>query len=946
MNHKHAILLSLIMLIGMSMLPLGMSPDMISRSNPMEQVTPAEITPRNIRVAIYNETNFTKPTWAYDGSFTQDSTDIAQVLEDAGYQVELLTFQDLLDHRLIVADFDVFILPNNLPRENVTMLAKEFWLAGGGLLTVDSAASFLGYAGVVPYESEGNHGYDTYWYYNWSEIQTVNNLHPVTKNYSVGNTINTTNWNWATFNWSALSTTKEHSHYTKLLNIEGQPNNVTGFAYNPYLRGGKVVHLPGFVANTTPGRPMVQGIMSLCIDAVEWLCPVPKSRVAYDLSHHPRLGLDAWEEQPAYPGYLTSFRNLLVNHSFTVDKLYPSPEGNLTADRLEPYDVLILVCPDYNLTSDERTAVQSWVHSGGSLLLMSDSPTSHPANEKPVDQINQLTGPFGMEIANGFDWGVTASILKHPIRDRASQVRLDVVGPINITESSFPLVQKDDDIFMAAREYGNGRVVLSGDMNWPSGSNLELYDNRDWALNIVNWLGANEADTLLYCDNLISDDFYDSPAPKALNELGVDYFLVTDASNLNLTLHEYEWDRIIIDSVMWDVSDSIEPLIEHLDNGGYLAMACSNFDNPMYEPLLNMMGVSQNNNYPTNSEFYVWEEEHPMFSRPVNISTSSFSTVSYYSDDGDELSVLDNATALGGSTSHVDPDKTALAVRNDGKTIAMGYMFDQIDGDNDNSAYADSFEMWLNTVSYIFAPSVDSPPDRNLELGTSGEFITWHPSSYRPDSFIIEENDVEIENALWNGGDISTPLDGYDTGTYNFTLTVMDAFGQTTSDEVQVVVEDTTLPVLNSPSDVEFTEGDEGNFVNWTVTDLQTGMWELLINGTLNETGAWSSGDEIWFNVDGFEIGTHNLTLLVWDESGNMATDMVLVTVLEESTTTTETTTTTTTETTSTTTETTETTTTTTEPPAPPGLPMDMLLIAAAAGVAILILLVVIMKRR
>ncbi|MBS3794531.1 MAG: hypothetical protein KGY80_06525, partial [Candidatus Thorarchaeota archaeon] len=817
MNHKHAILLSLIMLIGMSMFPFGASPNVVSRKDPMEQVTPAEITPRNIRVAIYNETNFTKPTWAYDGLFTQDSTDIAQVLEDAGYQVELLTFQDLLDHRLIVADFDVFVLPNNLPRENVTMLAKEFWLAGGGLLTVDSAASFLGYAGVVPYESEGNHGYDSYWYYNWSEIQTVASLHPVTKRYSTGDTINVTDFEWATFNWSALSATSEYSHYTKLLNIEGQPNNVTGFAYDPLLRGGKVVHLPGFVANTSDTRYMVQGIRNLCIDAVEWLCPVPKSRIAYDLSHHPRNGIDPWDEEALFPSKFGTFRNLLVNHSFTVDKLYPSPEGNLTQERLEPYDVLILVLPEYNFTDDERTAVQSWVHSGGSLLTMSESLSYQSANIKPVDQINQLMGPFDMEIVSGLNWSVTASIVKHPIRDRASQVYMDCVGPLNITEGAFPLVEKDEDVFMAGSEYGNGRVVLSGGMNWPGHIALTSLDNRHWALNVLNWLGASEADTLLYCDNLISDDFYDSPASKALNELGVDYFLVTDASNLNLTLHEYEWDRIIIDSVVWDVSGSIEPLIEHLENGGYLAMACSNFDNSMYEPLLNMMGASQASNYPFNSEFYIWEEDHPVFQTPVNVSTSSFSTVNYYWDDGDELSVLDNATALGGSTSYKDETaKAALAVRNDGKTVVMGYMFDQIDGDNDNSSYADSFEMWLNTVSHIFAPSVDSPSDKTIELGTTGEFITWHPSSYRPDSFIIEENGVVIDSATWNGGDISQPLDGYEAGTYNFTLIVEDVFGQTTSDRVRVVVEDTIPPALNSPSDVEFTEGDEGHFVNWT----------------------------------------------------------------------------------------------------------------------------------
>ena len=47
----------------------------------------------------------------------------------------------------------------------------------------------------------------------------------------------------------------------------------------------------------------------MIIDAIDWLCPRPKGRIAYDLSHNPRLGVDNWDDLTAYPGYYEDWRN-------------------------------------------------------------------------------------------------------------------------------------------------------------------------------------------------------------------------------------------------------------------------------------------------------------------------------------------------------------------------------------------------------------------------------------------------------------------------------------------------------------------------------------------------------------------------------------------------------------------------------------------------------------
>jgi len=941
LRRKHVILLGLIMLMSLSYIPSEVSSSVGTTAvdNLMEKATPTEILPRNIRVAVYDEPNETTPDWGSVGYFTNDSTHVAQVLGNAGYDVELLGFQDLLEDRLVLSNFDVFVMPDNLPRENVTMLAKSFWLSGGGLLTIDSSASFLGYAGIIPYESEGDDGRGTYWNWVFSELQVVSHLHPATKSFSVGDQFNITLLNWATFNWTALMSTQESSHYVKLSHAQGDTNAATGIAYEPELRGGRVVQLPGYAQNTDNGWVVVEETETMWVDAIKWLCPTPKSRIAFDLSHKPKLGFDPWDEEPAYPDFLVDLRDHLVTHSFTVDKLYPSSEGNLTANRLAPYDILALVAPDYNYTSAERTSIESWVDSGGSLLVLGEAKDAFEF-AKPTEQLNAMVDPFGMEITEG-SATVKGDVVEHPIRDRAETVQFGLGGYINITGHAFPLVMKDGNIHVAATEYGAGRVIVSADINWADKNHFASEDNTIWALNIANWLGATGADTLLYSDDLMADDYYETPPAKALNELGIDYFLVTWDLNLNLTLDESDWEHVIVDAPTNDVDESVDYLINHVENEGYLAMHCYNFDNPQFEPLLNMMGVSFANNYPLDSDFYMWNENHPIYSKPIDFGGTSFSISGGYSDDGDLFHVFENATGIGGSSATPQNNKSALAVRKDRKTIAMGYIFDQIDGDGDGSGYADSFEIWVNTISYFFSPSIDSPPNKVLEVGTLGEFVTWHPSSYRPERFIILENGVEIENALWNGGNIGHTLDGYETGMYEFTLIVIDAFNQSAFDKVLVVIEDTTVPSLDSPSDVEFTEGQTGNFVNWTASDEEPDAWELLIDGSSNETGTWSSGGEISFNVDRLEVGSHNLTLLVEDQSGNIATDTVIVTVLEEATTDT------------TTTGTGPETTTATSPTGtgPFGLPdsmfgIDTWIVLAGAGAVVLLLIIVIARRK
>jgi hypothetical protein len=91
---------------------------------------------------------------------------------------------------------------------------------------------------------------------------------------------------------------------------------------------------------------------------------------------------------------------------------------------------------------------------------------------------------------------------------------------------------------------------------------------------------------------------------------------------------------------------------------------------------------------------------------------------------------------------------------------------------------------------------------------------------------------------------------------------------------------DRTAPVISNPDDVTFVEGATSQNITWTATDDNPTTYEItLLNGTVIGSGSWTSGNAIMLDLDGFEAGTYECTITVYDIGSNYATDTVLVTV-------------------------------------------------------------------
>ncbi len=191
------------------------------------------------------------------------------------------------------------------------------------------------------------------------------------------------------------------------------------------------------------------------------------------------------------------------------------------------------------------------------------------------------------------------------------------------------------------------------------------------------------------------------------------------------------------------------------------------------------------------------------------------------------------------------------------------------------------------TIYDGISPTIGTIDDYAIGEGEVGSQIEWTPYDLHPSRYEIFIDGALTKFGLWNTSDetISVSLDGLTLDTYQVVLIVYDIENNTAFDTVMVSVIDLTAPMINNPSDVEFTVGETGHEIIWSVSDLHPLEYMIYRDGVLLTNDTWSSGS-ISISLDGLSIGTYNYTLLILDVGGNIASDQVDVIVIEESTTT------------------------------------------------------------
>jgi len=116
---------------------------------------------------------------------------------------------------------------------------------------------------------------------------------------------------------------------------------------------------------------------------------------------------------------------------------------------------------------------------------------------------------------------------------------------------------------------------------------------------------------------------------------------------------------------------------------------------------------------------------------------------------------------------------------------------------------------------------------------------------------------------------------------YPLTARVTNIYGYKAEAIFTAIVRDTTSPTITHPEDLTYRVDDSGHSINWTAFDLTPIGYTIHRNGT--ELTSSSITSLSWFvsiSIENLPAGVYNYTLVATDTSGNMAYDIVLVTIL------------------------------------------------------------------
>jgi hypothetical protein len=836
-----------------------------------------------IRVALYNETNSTSPDYAL-GDMNTNYSLIAPLLTTAGYDVDILTFENILNHELSTANYDVLMLADNCPRENITNLVKEFWLGGGGVLSVDSSINYLAYYGILYRENESvSNGNGVFWSYEPEENATIQTLHPVTQSYEVGDVIkSSTGSSWAMVNLAKFNTTSVWGQTTVLAVDDDSPLWARAIAVDAYDRGGKVVHI-----GTGVGSYWTYDYEDMIVDAVNWLTPRPKGRVLFDVSHSNYYPVDVWDPTgfSASPRY-SPLRDELVTRRYTFDKLWPSAAGNFTASKLAPYDIVIINTPEYNFTTNEVTAISEWVNMGGGLIALGEYTFYLEENQN----INYLLSDTGLSVNLAANYLVsqftTIELANHPTIEDVNELQFSGGSYVNYSGDASPLVMDGSNTVVATQEIGQGQIILAGDVNFLA-NYIGHSQNTEWAVNIANWLTAHDAGVLLYTDDPYGGGAYRSMVCQALNQLDTPFYLVFSETGLNASLNGTwfgdNWDLVIIDNCNTNIHTTYPHILDYLKSGRDLILTSWTLFLAEDPSLLSYMGVNATGNLVSNAPSYIWESSHPIFDGLITYSapTLNVSDTIFFSIDGVTFSIYENATALTGATATEQEGNASIVMTNNGQTILNGFMLNNLYGDADASAYTDGFEIYMNEIALMLSlPDFDHPADISFEDGTTGHDITWNPTDSSPDTYeILVDGSVE-DSGSWDGSAITYTVDDIGLGVHTVECRVVGDAGYPRGDIVVVTVVDTTDPSLNSPADITITVSSTGNTLTWIAQEANPDYFVITMNSTAWDSGDWD-GSAIEVDLDELDVGVYFFKVRVNDTLGHFAEDTVVVTVTE-----------------------------------------------------------------
>jgi len=161
---------------------------------------------------------------------------------------------------------------------------------------------------------------------------------------------------------------------------------------------------------------------------------------------------------------------------------YQHTSGEISLDKLEKYDVFVIIQADSPYLPSELSAIQNFVFDGGGLLVIGDdSPSIYTS----------LTGFAGITWTRGNVSGISTDITPHPTTCEVNSVYLpSAIAKMNVSDTAQSIVRLEGDTMLAASVESFGKVIGFADENslWDLG--IHQMDNLQLAINMIEWLAT------------------------------------------------------------------------------------------------------------------------------------------------------------------------------------------------------------------------------------------------------------------------------------------------------------------------------------------------------------------------------------------------------------------------------------------------------------------------
>ncbi|MCD4845030.1 MAG: PGF-pre-PGF domain-containing protein, partial [Methanosarcinales archaeon] len=201
----------------------------------------------------------------------------------------------------------------------------------------------------------------------------------------------------------------------------------------------------------------------------------------------------------------------------------------------------------------------------------------------------------------------------------------------------------------------------------------------------------------------------------------------------------------------------------------------------------------------------------------------------------------------------------------------------------DNVALSNtSVSILLNAVDTVL-PFINSPENQLIEQGIKGN-ITWTIIEAEPHMYWVLRNGIEIVPPAYyqSGVDITVLIeDTLSSDVWNYTIFANDTSGNTTSDQVNITVQDTTPPSITGPSNHLIEQNATGHII-WEIIDANPDAYRILRDGIqIEPTTLYQNGDTITADIFTTTRGIYNYTIIANDTLEHTASNQVIITVQE-----------------------------------------------------------------